>query len=75
MDDDSRRMHSRNEAKDGHSVNFPPAVEVREIEVIPRADRRRFQIHLIDHYGRQDCLCFLSRSLIQELRKQIDAAL
>ena len=75
MDDDSRRVRRSNEAKDGRPANFPSAVEVRGTEVTPREDHRRFQIRLIDYYGKEDCLCVLSRDLVQELREQIDAAL
>ena len=68
-------MNSTNESDDGRPAHFPPAVEVREIEVIPRADGRRFLIRLVDYYGQNDCLCALSRTLTQELSEQIDAAL
>ena len=59
----------------GHRKSFPCAAEVRRTQVSPRDDRRSFLIHLTDYYGKEDCVCMLSRTAIQELRDQINAAL
>ena len=72
---DSCGVVGTNQADAGRRENFPRAVEVRRTEVSPREDRRSFLIRLTDLYGKEDCVCMLSRTAIQELRHQIDAAL
>lgn len=75
MGDNTRPKPSTNDAEGGRSANFPPAVVVRKVEVTPRADRLHFLIRLADYHGEEDCVCGLSRDLMQELREQVDAAL